>query len=106
MLHVDVVRVADGRADRLREWMRELNDRRAEVLETFDQEGTRAEQVHLVETSDGPLLIYVVDVEDLDGAREAFRTSNLPLDAEHREVMGGVTAGHIETELLLNIQAS
>lgn len=68
-------------------------------------EGARHEQAHLVHTRDGPLLIYVVEVEDVAAALSAYAASSLPIDVRHREVMGSVVAEVLPTELLLDVTA-
>lgn len=105
MLRVNVLRVDDSQLDLLREWMAELNARVDEVRETFANEGTRHEQAHLVHTSDGPLLIYAVEVEDVAAALSAYSESSLPIDVRHREVMASVVAEVLPTELLLDVTA-
>jgi hypothetical protein len=71
------------------------------VRETFEREGTRHEQVHLVETSDDLLIFYVMEVEDAEASLEAFRSSTLPIDEQHKEVMRAAVAESVAAEVLL-----
>lgn len=103
MLRVGILRIHDEQLDRFRQWMAELSSRVDEVMETFEHEGTRHEQVHLVETSDGPLVFYAMEVEDAEASLEAFRSSTLPIDLEHKEVMGSAVAERVPAEKLLDI---
>jgi Family of unknown function (DUF6176) len=103
-LHLSFRRVAEGELDRLRWWMAELTRRRDEVIETFENEGTRHEVVHLLETSDGPILVYATEAEDPEQAHAAFLASSLPIDAEHRKVMGEVVGQPVPAELLLDVE--
>ena len=48
----------------LRDWLAELNKRRDEVRKTFEQEGVRHEQAHLIAVEGGTALLYVVEAED------------------------------------------
>lgn len=105
MLRVGVARVHEDKVERLRGWMAELGERMDEVKETFAPEGTRHEQVHLLSTSDGPLLVYVMEVEDVEASRQAFQASTLPIDQQHREVMAEVIAERVHTEVLLDAHA-
>ncbi|WP_228281928.1 DUF6176 family protein [Rubrobacter marinus] len=98
-------RVREAKVDDLRSWMKEIEDREGEVLETFRNEGTRHERAFLLEGSDGPVLVYVMEVDDPEKARRAYADSKLPIDAEHRRVMGEVLVGGAEAEELLNISA-
>ena len=100
MLRVRIVRVHSDRVAELRAWFRELDSRRSEVLATFEQEGTRAESVHLVPSADGPVLLYAMEVEDFEKARQAFEASTLPIDLEHKAIMRACCNGPFEAELL------
>jgi hypothetical protein len=86
--------------------MNELKLRASEVRDTFTQEGVTHEQAHLVETSDGFLLIYVMESDDHEKARLAFKNSTLPLDAEHKKIMGIVLEGKYPSELLFECKAN
>lgn len=103
MLRINVLRVHDEQLPALRDWMNELNTRADEVRETFRNEGTRHEQAHLVHTTDGPLLIYAIETEDIDAALAAFAASTLPIDLQHREVMSTVVAERLTSEVLLDL---
>ena len=74
--------------------------RRSEVLETFRQEGTRSESVHLLRGKDGPVLAYVGQVDDLEEARRVFAQSTFPIDIEHKAVLASCVEGRATTELL------
>ena len=104
MLQVALRRVADGEVDRLRWWMGELLRRRNEVVETFKNEGVRHEVAYLLSTEDGPALLYVMEVDDLERARVAFRESSLPIDQEHKQVMRKVLGDPVEAELLYDVR--
>lgn len=79
MLRVRMIRVHHDRVERLRAWFRELSSRRAEVLTTFNQEGTRAESVHLLPGSEGPVLVYVMEIDDPEKAhRDSGRSLGAP----------------------------
>jgi len=103
MLQLAIRRVAEGEVDRLRWWMGELMRRRDEVIETFKNEGTSHELAYLIPTSDGPILIYAMEVEDPERASVAFRTSSLPIDAEHKEVMHDVLGDAVPADLLFDV---
>lgn len=100
MIKLSILKVRPDRVERLRSWFAELTRRREEVLETFRREGTRHEIVRLLETGDGPVLIYAMEAADLERAAEAFRTSPLPIDREHRDVLRACLAESAATEEL------
>jgi hypothetical protein len=105
MLRTGILRLHEDQVDRFPNWMGELNTRVAEVRETFEREGTRHEQVHLVETSHGPLVFHVMEVEDAEASLKAFEDSELPIDVEHKEMMRSTVAERLPAEILLDISS-
>jgi len=87
MLKVVMYRVKPEKEQRLREWLLELTQRRHEVRETFIEETVRHEQAYLITTSEGPILIYAIEAEDLERGQNAFLNSTHPIDLEHKQVM-------------------
>ena len=87
MLQVAISRVRPEKEVRLRAWLAELGSRVDEVRETFRDETVRAEQAYIVPGSDGPLLIYVIEAEDLERGAKAYASSQHKIDSEHRAVM-------------------
>ena len=61
--------------------------RRAEVLESFRQEGTREEQAYLLPDGRGFVLVHITDADDSDRANAAYETSSLPIDIEHHAML-------------------
>jgi len=59
--------------------------------------------VHLLETVDGPVLSYVMEVDDLAKVESAFARSTLPIGVEHRNVLREVLDGPAPAELLLDM---
>jgi hypothetical protein len=96
MLSVQLNKIRPGREAELRSWLAELTRRREEVVETFRHEGVRHEQAFILEAKEGPLLLYVMELEDPERAREVYRASQLPIDLEHRRVMADVLGGHVD----------
>jgi hypothetical protein len=90
MIRVAFARVRPDKVERLESWLRELMSRQDEVRETFVQETMRHEQAFIIPGEKGPLLIYVMEAEDHERGREAARSSQLPIDLEHRRVMNEV----------------
>src|SRR6059036_2648651 len=100
MLLVVMRQVQPGQVDRLRAWLHELQQRSEEVRETFRQETVRQEVAYLMEGRDGPVLIYAMEAEDFAQASEAFKSSTLPIDAEHKKVMAEVLGDPVPVEQL------
>jgi hypothetical protein len=79
MLHVTFRRVHADQLARLRAWMAELGQRQDEVRQTFRNEGVRHEQAYLIQSVEGPVLVYAIEVEDEATALQAYASSSLPL---------------------------
>ena len=105
MIHVDVTKLSTDKTERLRSWLAEVQTRSEEARVTLASEGVRHERALLVDTPAGPLLIYVIECEDYDAAREAFARSRHPIDLEHKQVMYEVSGEPVPTEVLLDIRA-
>ncbi|MCG5219525.1 DUF6176 family protein [Streptosporangium soli] len=100
-----VSKVKPDQADRLREWFGTVSGpRRDEFLTTLLQEGVRHEHVHLLHTSDGPLMIYAIEAEDTAQAITTFEQSAHQVDLDHREVLTAAFAGIVEPEVLLDFE--
>lgn len=68
------------------EWSKELNARKAEVLETLRNETVVFEAAFLDEVSETEAyLIYMMQIEDQEQCRKAADESVLPIDAYHRK---------------------
>jgi hypothetical protein len=104
VLDVRITRVREDQVERLRAWLAELIKRQDEVRETFRNEGVRHEQAFLLESAQGPVLIYAHEVDDPEAAKRAYADSTLPLDRKHREVMRAVLDGAADAELLYDLQ--
>jgi hypothetical protein len=50
------------------------------------------------------VLIYVMEVEDVERAGEAAARSAHPIDADHRRVMARALGGNVEAELVLDLR--
>jgi len=100
VLRVHFLKVREDRVERLRWWMAQLNQRQEEVSQTFAQETVRHEIAYLLEARDGPMLVYIVEANDVEQASRAYQSSTLPIDLEHRQVMQDVSAGPAAVEML------
>jgi len=96
MIETAIFRVRPEKLERLIAWLAELQDRSDEVRETFVQEGVTHEQAYVINTTDGSLLVYIMESPDHRRASEAFRNSTLPIDIEHKAVMAEVLSGPAE----------
>ena len=107
LLRLTVRRVRPEETERLRRWLSVLNTERAdEARATLVDEGCAHEMGILVETSDGPLLVYAMEVQDVERSRRAAANSSHPIDAEHRAVMKAALGGHPPHEVLLDLRTA
>ena len=104
MIHVNVYRVHPDKVEQLKAWFAEGESRADEVRETFVREGVRHEAGYLLETSDGPLLVYAMELEDYDAALAEFLASEAPIDVQHKEIMPQLTNGQLELTTILDIR--
>ncbi|WP_350340580.1 DUF6176 family protein [Candidatus Aeolococcus gillhamiae] len=65
MIRIRFFKVHQDRVERLVSWGEELAARREEVLATFDQETMQREAAFLIATTSGPVMVYVMEAEDL-----------------------------------------
>ncbi len=100
MIKLAIRKVKPDQENRLREWMAELTRRNKEVRETFAQEGVQHEQAFLLKNAEGSILIYAMEAPDHERASAAYRNSTLPIDQEHRRIMGQVLGEPANVELL------
>lgn len=105
MLTVSFARVRPEKEARLRAWLSELSARKDEVRRSLTQEGTRQEQLYLLPAADGPVLVYVMEAEDVKRAYAAYGASSLPIDEEHRAVLAEVLAEPLQIEPLYDCSA-
>jgi len=104
MLRVAIRRVNPGRANELREWLAEVNGpRRVEALATLVDEGCTHELAYLIEGAEGPVVVYVMEVDDIEASQEAARSSEHPIDADHKRVMELAVGDLLPSELLLDL---
>jgi uncharacterized protein DUF6176 len=103
MLRVAIERIHPDKEQRLRAWLAELNSRAAEVRATFREETVRAEQAYIVSGQEGPLLVYVIEADDLARGAKAFAASSHPIDAEQKAVMRECLAGSLKLKPLYDV---
>jgi hypothetical protein len=98
MLTVSFARIKPDKERRLRDWLIELGERQDEVRLSLAQEGARQEQMYILPSSDGPILVYVMEAEDVRRAYSAYGASSLPIDESHRMVLAEVLAEPLHLE--------
>jgi hypothetical protein len=106
MLRVAIRYVHPEHVDDLRQWLRTVDGpRREEALATLVDETCTHEQAFLIEGKEGPVVVYVMEVEDVERSRQAAEGSSHPIDADHRRVMRRALGDAVPAEVLLDLHA-
>lgn len=105
MLRVWISRIRPDKEARVRAWLVELGSRADEVRETFLDETVRAEKAYIIAGESGPLLVYVIEAEDLEQGSRAFANSRHKIDMEHKEIMRECLAEPMQLEPLYDLTA-
>lgn len=105
MISLVIRQIEPGQRERLADWLREVDGPpRAEALATLAAEGITHENAVILDTSDGPLLVYAMESEDADRAKAVAERSEHAIDAEHREVMRSAVGGRPPFEVVLDLR--
>jgi hypothetical protein len=104
MLRVSLRRVKPDHLDELRQWLKTANGpRRDEALATLSGEGCRHEQALFFSDAEGPMLLHVMEVENVEHSRQAAERSQHPIDADHRRIMARALGDAVEVETVLDL---
>ena len=87
MLRVGFAHIRPEKEARLRDWLRELGEREEEVRETFRRETISHEQVFIIQAASGPLLVFAIEVDNHEVARQVYESSTLAIDKQHGAVL-------------------
>ncbi|MRG58966.1 hypothetical protein GE115_03655 [Agromyces sp. CFH 90414] len=106
MIHLVARRIRSDQRDRVVGWLREIDGpRRPEALESLAAEGVDHEAAMIIDTSDGPVIVYAMQTDDLAGSRDVADAPPWIVDAEHRAVMLAVGDGPAPAEVVLDLRA-
>lgn len=96
MIHLVARRIRPDQRDRVVDWLRQIDGpRRAEALESLAAEGVDHETAMIIDTSDGPIIVYAMQTDDLARSRAVTDESARSVDAEHRAVMRSADDGRL-----------
>ena len=105
MLRVAIRKVRTDQVASLREWLLQANGpRREEALATLMDEGCRHEQAYLMDGAEGPVIVYVMEVGEVERSERAAEASSHPIDTDHRRVMALALGDPVRAELLLDLR--
>jgi hypothetical protein len=107
VLAVGVSRVRPEQENFLREWFATLQEsRRQEVERSFDREGVHHEKVLLIETADGPLMVYAMEMDDEEKAHAVFAASSHQIDVEHRAALNIALDGIPQQRVVFDVRVA
>jgi hypothetical protein len=98
------IRLKPGSVERVHEWARTLNERRAEAIATLRDEEVTIESVFLDRSPDGDYLVYYMRGKDLDRSTGMAATSPHPIDAYHQTFKRDTWDDRSELELLVDLE--
>ena len=105
MIHLVARRLRPDHRDGVVGWLREVGGpRRAEALESLAAEGVDRETALIIDTSDGPIIVYAMQTDDLERSRTVTDASARPVDAAHRAVMRAADDGPAAAEIVLDLR--
>lgn len=106
VIHLIARRIRPERRDELTAWLHAVGGpRRAEALASLSAEGIAHEVAVILESAEGPVLVYAMETDDLERARRVANDSPRPIDAEHRAVMSQVDGGAVDLKTVLDLFA-
>ena len=106
MIHLVARRLRPDHRDRVIDWLRELDGpRRAEALGSLAAEGVDHETAMMIDTREGPIIVYAMQTDNLEHSRAVADNSPRPVDAEHRSVMRAADDGRAAAEIVLDLRA-
>ncbi|EGQ43253.1 MAG: hypothetical protein J07AB43_12430 [Candidatus Nanosalina sp. J07AB43] len=89
--------VKPGKAEKLRSWYRELQQRSDEVEESLKHEKMFTETAFIQEYRDDKFLFVYMESEDINEAEEAGNEEKFDIDEEHHEVLNNCLTGDWST---------
>ena len=60
----------------------------------------------ILDTTDGPIIVYAMETDDIDRSRVIADQSPRTIDAEHRAVMRAADAGPAAAEIVLDLRTA
>lgn len=77
------IKLKPNSIEKVRDWAKTINERKAEALATLRDESVILESVFLDRNSEGDFLIYVMKAEDFDKAKNVVEKSTHAIDEYH-----------------------
>ncbi|WP_293909154.1 DUF6176 family protein [Deinococcus sp.] len=97
------IRLKPGSLERVREWAAEIDARRAEALQTLEDEGLTLECFFLETTEEGDFLIGFTCADNFEQAQATVERSLHAIDAYHQEFKRDTWESGRRLELLVEL---
>lgn len=86
-------------------WLNEVDTvRRNEALATLVDEGVSHESAHLIDTTDGTILVYAMETMDIEHARSVGAASDAEIDRLHKSIMRPADNGPVSARRVLDLR--
>jgi hypothetical protein len=102
VINLTFVRIAEADVPRVRAWLAGLEDRAAELAESYRCEHTRQELFYLIDGREDPILVIAAESGDPKAGAQTFLGSKLPIDAEFKAMIQEVGTVLSGAELLFD----
>ena len=90
--------------DSVERWLAEVGGPlRSDAIETLRAEGVTHETALILDTTEGPVIVYAMETDDIEHARAVGAVSTHPIDQRHHEVMRAADAGPASHHLVLDL---
>lgn len=97
------IKLKSNSLEKVREWAKVINERKAEALETLRDESVILESVFLDQNSEGDFLIYVMKAVNFEKSREAFEKSAHAIDEYHQNFKSECWEDGKKLEVLIDL---
>jgi len=106
VIHLSLRRIKPENRVEVEDWLARVgSELHSQAVDTLIAEGVTHETAVLIDTSDGPVIVYAMETDDIDRARAVGAASASPIDHEHHRVMRAADAGAVPHRVVLDVRA-
>lgn len=98
------VKLKPDSIEKVREWAKTINARKAEAIATLRDEKVILEAIFLDQTAEGDFFISIMKAENFEQAREAVQKSVHEIDSFHQKFKAEMWEKHQQLELLIDLE--
>lgn len=97
------IKLKPNSLEKVREWAKTINERKAEALATLRVESVVLETVFLDQTNEGDFLFYLIKVENFEKAKKAVQKSIHKIDEYHQNFKRETWEDGKKLEMLIDL---